>query len=313
MNKATRESFGEILAELGAQNENIVAMDADLSKSTKSEKFAEKFPDRFFEMGIQEMNMIGTSAGLSFIGKIPFICSFAVFLTSRYDQIRMSIAFPKANVRLIGTHSGLAVGEDGNSQMGLEDISLMRSLPNMVIIQPADDIETKEAIKYAIRHEGPIYFRLTRQKVPSINPANYEFKPGKGVLLRPGTDATLFVTGALVAPALQAAQELEKEKVSLRIVNIHTIKPIDRDLIVQCARETGKIITAEDHSIIGGLGSAVAEVLSEEHPALLLRIGVKDVFGESGTPEALYHKYGFDPEGIKRQILEFIKKDFVRK
>lgn len=306
--KATRESFGEALAELGEMHPNIVALDADLSKSTKSEKFAARFPERFFEMGIQEANMIGTAAGLSFTGKIPFLCSFAVFLTGRFDQIRMSVAFSQANVRLVGTHSGLAVGEDGNSQMGLEDISLMRSLPHMTVIQPVDDIETREAVRYSIRHQGPIYFRLTRQKVPLINdPSLYRFEMGKGVILKEGKDATLFVTGALAYHALAAAAELEKEGVGLRVVNIHTIKPIDRDLIIRSARETKKIITAEDHNVIGGLGSAVAETLSEHCPALLKRIGVQDAFGESGTPEDLYRKYRFDAPGLKEQISSFVK------
>ncbi len=308
MERATREAFGEIIAQLGETNKNIVMLDADLSKSTKSEYFAKKFPDRFFEMGIQEANMIGTAAGLSFIGKIPCICSFAVFLTGRYDQIRMSIAYSNANVKLIGTHAGLAVGEDGNSQMGLEDISLMRSLPNMIVIQPVDDIETIESIKFAIEYKGPVYFRITRQKVPTLNQSSYSFQPGKGVVLKQGTDATIFATGGLVSYSLNAAKILEKEGMNIKVVNIHTIKPIDKELIIQSAQETKKIITAEDHSIIGGLGSAVAEVLSEYCPTLLYRIGIKDVFGESGTPESLYQKYELDEQGIAKQVRAFIKK-----
>lgn len=308
MERATRESFGETIALLGETNKNIVVLDADLSKSTKSEYFANKFPDRFFEMGIQEANMIGTAAGLSFMGKIPFICSFAVFLTGRYDQIRMSIAYSQANVKLIGTHAGLAVGEDGNSQMGLEDIAIMRSLPHMVIIQPVDDIETKQAIQFAVQYQGPIYFRLTRQKVPVINNSSYQFQFGKGVILKEGTDATVFVTGALVSNTIQAAQELETEGIPIKVVNIHTIKPIDKELIIESAKTTKKIITLEDHTIVGGLGSAIAEVLSENYPVPLCRMGIKDTFGESGTPEALYQKYELDVKGIKKQIITFLKK-----
>ncbi len=307
MAKATRESFGEILAELGQENKEIVVMDADLSKSTKSEIFAKKFPERFFEMGIQEANMIGTSAGLSFIGKIPFICSFAVFLTGRFDQIRLSIAYSHANVKLVGTHAGLGVGEDGNSQMGLEDISIMRSLPNMVVMQPVDDIETKEAIKFSVKYDGPVYLRLTRQKVPVVNKEDYKFKPGKGVILKEGKDGTVFCSGAIVSYVLEAAEELEKEGLNLRIVNIHTIKPIDKNMIIDSAKINSNIITIEDHNIIGGLGTSVAEVLAEEQCGKLLRIGLNDVFGESGTSDDLYKKYKLDKEGIKEQILSFIK------
>ncbi|MBU1076707.1 MAG: transketolase family protein, partial [Spirochaetes bacterium] len=289
------------------KNKEIVALDADLSKSTRSEIFAKKFPDRFFEMGIQEANMIGTASGLSYVGKIPFICSFAVFLTGRYDQIRLSIAYSQANVKLIGTHAGLGVGEDGNSQMALEDLSLMRSLPNMVVMQPVDDIETKEAIKFAVEHKGPVYFRLTRQKVPAINKADYKFQPGKGVLLKDGKDGTLFVTGAMVSYALEAAKELEKDNINLRVINIHTIKPIDRDIIIESARINSNIMTIEDHNIIGGLGTAVAEVLAENQCGKLYRLGLNDIFGESGTADELYRKYKLDKEGIKETVLSFIK------
>ena len=250
--------------------------------------------------------MIGTAAGLSFIGKIPFICSFAVFITGRYDQIRMSVAYSKANVKIIGTHAGLGVGEDGNSQMGLEDLSLMRSLPNMLVLQPADDIETRQAIEFAVNYKGPMYFRLTRQKLPDVNESSYKFQIGKGVQLKDGKDAVVFTTGGVVYNTLQAALELEKAGLNIKVINIHTIKPIDKDLIIKCAKETNKIITVEDHNIIGGLGSAVAEVLSENQPALLHRIGIKDVFGESGTPDQLYHKYGFDIQGIKNSICYFL-------
>lgn len=308
MPKATRESFGEMLQELGGINKDIVAMDADLSKSTKSCFFAEKYPDRFFEMGIQEANMIGTAAGLSFMGKIPFICSFAVFITGRYDQIRLCIAYSQANVKIIGTHSGLGVGEDGNSQMALEDLSIMRSLPNMIVIQPVDDIETREAVKFAANHKGPVYLRLTRQQVPDINKDDYKFKPGKGVVLKEGKDGTIFTSGAVVSKALESACEMEKEGISLQVVNIHTIKPIDKDIIIQSAEKNLNIVTIEDHNIFGGLGSAVSEVIAEHGSGKLLRIGLKDVFGESGTSEDLYKKFKLDKQGIKETVLSFFNR-----
>jgi transketolase len=307
MAKATRESFGEALEALGAINKDIVVLDADLSKSTKSELFGKKYPDRFFEMGIAEANMVGTAAGLALAGKIPFICSFGVFLTGRFDIIRMSIAYSQANVKLVGTHVGLGVGEDGNSQMGLEDISLMRSLPNMVVIQPADDREARQAVEFAVNYKGPVYLRLTRQKLDDVNPEGYKFRFGKGEILKDGKDIVLFTTGGLVGPVLSAARELESEKISAKVVNIHTIKPIDAALIAECAKTAKKAMTFEDHNIIGGLGSAVAEALSENHPLILKRIGLNDVFGESGTPDGLYKKYGFDKDGVKESIRKFAR------
>lgn len=304
--KATRVSFGEALEELGEKNPNIVVLDADLSKSTMSIKFAKKFPDRFFEMGIAEQNMIGTAAGLALAGKIPFACSFACFLIGRYETIRMSVAYTNANVKLVGTHAGIGIGEDGYSQMGLEDIALMRALPNVSVIQPCDDIETKQAVEYIVGHEGPVFLRLTRQPLEDVNQAGYKFEFGKGVILRDGKDVTIFATGGVVFNSLLAAGELEKDGISARVVNIHTIKPIDKELIIKCAIETGKIVTVEDHNIVGGLGSAVMEVLSENYPVKVKRIGVEK-FGESGSPKALYEKYGLDPRGIAKMVREFLK------
>lgn len=306
MAKSTRLAFGEILAELGELHPEIVVLDADLSKSTMSSLFAKKFPQRFFEMGIQEANMIGVSAGLALSGKIPYACSFACFITGRYDTIRISVAYTRANVRIIGTHAGIGIGEDGTTQMGLEDVSLMRSLPNFSVCQPSDEIETKELIKYSVKHKGPMYIRLTRQNLPNIFDNNYKFEFGKGVKLTDGNDAVIFATGALVGESLKAAEILQKDGINLRVVNIHTIKPIDKDLIIKSAKECGLVFTAEDHNIIGGLGSAVAEVLSENYPARVIRIGLNDTFGESGTPEALYKKYGFDSESLAKKIKSFL-------
>ncbi len=306
MAKATRVSFGEKLAELGETYKNIVVLDADLSESTKSAMFGKKFPERFFQMGIAEANMVGVGAGLALSGFIPFICSFAVFLTGRYDTIRMSVAYSEANVKIVGTHSGIGIGEDGNSQMALEDISLMRSLPGMTVIQPADDIETKQAVEYAVTHKGPVYLRLTRQALEDINNKNYKFEIGKGDVLKEGKDVALFATGALVYNTLQAAETLSQIGIDAKVVNVHTIKPIDAELIKKTAKEIGKIVTLEDHNIIGGLGSAVAEVLSETGEGKLKRIGLPDIFGESGSSEALYNKYGFDADGIVNSVQEFL-------
>jgi len=303
--KATRLAFGEALAELGARNPNIVVLDADLSKSTMTCLFAEKFPDRFYEFGIAEANMIGAGAGLALEGKIPFICSFACFLTGRYDTLRMSVGYSRANVKIVGTHVGIGIGEDGYSQMGLEDVSVMRALPGLVILQPADEIETKQAVQFAVEHVGPVYLRLTRQKLPDVNGQEYRFQMGKGVVLAPGKDMTIFATGGTVPHALKAKELLAKEKIDARIVNIHTIKPLDKELVLQCARETKCLFTVEDHNIIGGLGSAVAEVVSEFNPVPLKRWGVLDTFGESGTEAELYHAYKLDAEGIAAAARKF--------
>ncbi len=307
--KASRVTFGETIAKLGDKYPEVVVLEADLAKSTYSYMFGEKYPDRYFDMGIAEANMIGTAAGLAFSGKIPFICSFSCFLTGRYDIIRMSLAYPKANVKLIGTHAGIAIGEDGNSQQGLEDISIMRSLPNMSVIQPVDDIETEQAIEYAIKHKGPIFIRLTRQKLEPVHSENYKFQYGKGDILKDGNDLTIFASGGVVYYALQSAYHLEKEGINARVINIHSIKPIDEELIIRCAKETKRIMTIEDHNIIGGLGSAVSEVISEHYPVLLKRIGLNDCFGESGHPDELYTKYGLDINGIQSSIKEFMEKN----
>ncbi len=309
MAKASRVSFGEAIAELGEKHPEIVVLEADLAKSTYSYHFGERFPERYFEMGIAEANMIGTGAGLAMTGKTVFICSFAAFVTGRYDIIRMSIAYPNVNVRIIGTHCGVAIGPDGNSQQGLEDMSIMRSLPNMGVIQPGDDMETRQAIDYSLKHKGPLFIRLTRQKLEDINSKNYQFQYGKGVILKDGKDITLFATGGTVYNTLQAAHRLEKAGIKARVVNIHTIKPIDEELIIRCARETKRIITVEDHNIIGGLGSAVSEVISEHYPVLLKRIGLNDCFGESGAEKELYKKFGLDTESIEITIRDFMGKD----
>jgi len=307
MAKASRESFGEALAALGEKYPDVVVLDADLSKSTKSDLFAKKFPGRFFEMGIAEQNMIGTGAGLALAGKIPFICSFGAFVTGRYDTIRMSVAYSEANVKIVGTHVGVGIGEDGNSQMGLEDISLMRSLPGMAVIQPADDVETRQAVEFAIQHKGPVYLRLTRQKLDDVSPAGYKFQFGKAVVLKEGKDAVLFATGGLVGPVLNAAKELENEGLSCKVVNVHSIKPIDREMVALAAKSGGKIMTFEDHNIIGGLGSAICEALCDDSPARVKRVGLYDTFGESGSPEELYRKFGFDKDGVKKTIRDWIK------
>ncbi len=308
MGKSSRLAFGESIAELGGNNKNVVVLDADLSKSTMSNIFAKKYPERFFEMGIQEQNMIGVAAGMALSGKIPFICSFSIFLIGRFETIRLSVGYSNTNVKLIGTHCGIGIGEDGYSQMGLEDIALMRSIPNMTILQPADEIETKEIIKYAIENEGPMFIRLTRQNLDDVHSKDYKFVPGKGDMLKDGKDATIFCTGGVTGNSLSAAKELEKEGFSMRVVNIPTIKPIDEEIIVKAAQDTKYIFTIEDHSIIGGLGSAVCEVLCDKMPKKVKRLGVVGVYGESGSPEGLYEKHNLHTAGIIKSIKEEIKK-----
>ncbi len=309
MGNATRVSFGQSLVEIGKEYKNVVVLDADLSKSTKSESFAKEFPERFFQMGIQEANMIGVSAGLAFSGKIPFLCSFGAFLTGRFDTIRVTVGYAQANVRLVGTHAGVGIGEDGCSQMALEDLACMRTLPQMAVLQPADDIETKAMMRYLVKHQGPCYIRLTRQNVIDVSPKDYKFELGKGVKLKDGKDAVVFGTGGLTGNSLEAAKKLEASGISVAVVNIHSIKPIDRDLILQYANRVRYVFTAEDHSIIGGLGGAVSEVMAEGGAtAKLVRIGVKDIYGESGTPEELYAKHGFDIDGIAKTIKTTLEK-----
>ncbi|MDB2118687.1 transketolase family protein, partial [Clostridium paraputrificum] len=281
---ATREAYGKALAALANTNENVVVLDADLSKSTKTADFKAVAPERFFNMGIAEGNMMGVAAGLSTCGKVPFVSTFAMFAAGRaFEQIRNSICYPKLNVKVCATHAGLTVGEDGASHQAIEDISLMRSVPNMVVINPADDIETEAAIKAVAEMEGPCYVRLGRMAVSRVNDeTNYNFVIGKGITLAEGNDVAIIATGIMVEAALEAKEELAKEGINARVINIHTIKPIDEELIIKAAKETGVIVTAEEHSVIGGLGSAVAEVVSENCPVPVLRVGVKDTFGESG-------------------------------
>lgn len=304
--KASRQAFGETLAELGAENENVVALDADLSKSTMTKLFAAEFPERFFEFGIAESNMIGAAAGLALSGKIPFACSFACFLTGRYETIRISVAYSKAPVRLVGTHAGIGIGEDGNSQMGLEDLTLMRALPNMAVLQPCDEVETKAAVRFMASHnEGPSYIRLTRQKLVDVHKDGYKFEFGKGVVLRNGSDLTIFASGGVVANAVTAADALAKDGLEARVVNIHTVKPIDEELVARCAKETGALFTVEDHTTIGGMGSAVAEAAARHAPVPVYRWGLDNRFGESGSPEDLYHKFELDAEGIAKRVRQF--------
>ncbi|MBQ2777845.1 MAG: transketolase family protein [Peptococcaceae bacterium] len=306
---ATRDAYGEALAELGAVNENIVVLEADLSKSTKTSDFKKVYPERHFNMGIAEQNMLGVAAGFAAAGKVPFASSFAVFATGRaYDQIRNSIAYPNLNVKIAATHAGLTVGEDGGSHQMLEDIALMRALPNMTVIVPADGIETKQAVKAAAEYEGPVYIRMGRPKVPVLFGDDYKFEIGKGVVLKEGTDVTLVGTGIMVSKAVEAAELLAAEGISAAVVNISTIKPLDAELIIAQAKKTGAIVTCEEHNIYGGLGSAVAEVLVENCPVPMTRVGVADQFGESGLPDELLEKHGLTAANIAAQAKAVIAK-----
>ncbi|MEA4825982.1 MAG: transketolase family protein [Clostridium sp.] len=301
---ATREAYGKALAKLGEENKNVVVLDADLSKSTKTADFKKVFPERHINMGIAEANMMAVAAGLSTCGKIPFASTFAMFASGRaFEQIRNTICYPKLNVKVCATHAGITVGEDGASHQSVEDISLMRSIPNMTVICPSDAVETEAAIKAIAEYEGPCYVRLGRSGVPVINDnSEYKFEIGKGVTLREGKEATIIATGIMVDAALEAYNMLAEEGIKVRVINIHTIKPIDSELIIKAARETGVIITAEEHSIIGGLGSAVCEILSENCPAPVMRVGIKDVFGESGKPDELLKAYGLTSEDIVKAV-----------
>ena len=303
---ATRQAYGEALVEFGV-NENIVVLDADLSKSTKTDGFKKKYPERFINMGIAEGNMMSTAAGIAATGKIVFASSFAMFAAGRaFEQIRNSIGYPHLNVKIGATHAGVSVGEDGATHQCLEDIGLMRTIPGMVILNPADAVESRLAVKAAIEHNGPVYLRFGRLAVPTIFDDKYKFEIGKGVVLENGTDVTLIATGLMVPDALEARKILAEQGISAHVINIHTIKPIDRDIIVKAAAETGAVVTAEEHNIIGGLGSAVAEVLGEECPTPLERVGVQDVFGASGKPYALLEKYGLDAKTIVEKAKEAI-------
>ena len=301
--KATRESYGEALVELGKENKNIVVLDADLSTATKTNMFAKEFPDRFFDMGIAEANMMGVAAGLATCGKIPFASTFAAFAAGRsYDQIRCSICYPKLNVKICATHCGVTVGEDGATHQMIEDISMMRTMPNITVMSVSDDIETKWAIKEIVKKDGPVYLRLARMKTAVIYNKNQKFEIGKGVQIGEGTDATVFATGVTVEQALIAKKILEEKGVNIRVVDIHTIKPIDRELIIKCAKETKKLISIEDHNIIGGLGTAIAEVLADEYPTKLVRLGINDTFGKSGKAEKLMEYFGITAKDIIKNI-----------
>lgn len=305
---ATRDSYGNALAALGHEHENLVVLDADLAAATKTAIFKKEFPERHIDCGIAEADMIGIAAGLASCGKVPFCSSFAMFAAGRtFEQIRNSVGYPHLNVKIGATHAGISVGEDGATHQCNEDIALMRTIPGMTIINPSDDIEAEAAVKAAYEMDGPVYLRFGRLAVPVINDrADYTFEIGKGVVLREGSDAAIVATGLEVNEALVAADLLEKDGISVRVVNIHTIKPLDADLIVETAAKTGKVITVEEHSIIGGLGSAVAEVLAERQPAKLLRIGVEDRFGESGPALKLLEKYELDAAGIYKKVKAFL-------
>lgn len=297
--KATRESYGEALEEIGVEDLKVVVLDADLSGATKTNIFGKKFPERFFDMGIAEQDMVGTAAGLATCGKIPYVSSFAVFLAGRtYDQIRASVAYPKLNVKLCATHAGITVGEDGATHQMLEDISLMRTLPNMTVISVSDDTETKWAVRKIKEINSPVYLRLSRMATPRIYTEDQEFEIGKGIQIGDGTDATVIATGVTVIEALKAQEELKEKNINIRVIDMHTIKPIDKEIVIKAAKETEKIITIEDHSVIGGLGSAVMEVLSENYPKKVMRLGIHDTFGESGKADLLMKKYGITSENI---------------
>ncbi len=297
--KATREAYGDALKKLAAKNPDVVVLDADLSGSTKTAEFKKVSPERFFNVGIAEQNLIGTAAGLAISGKIPFASTFAMFAAGRaFEIIRNTVAYPRLNVKIAATHAGLTVGEDGASHQAIEDLSLMRSIPNMTVINPADCIEAEQAVLKAAESAGPVYIRLGRASVEDIYDENYKFEIGKGVELRKGNDVSIIATGIMVQKSLKACELLEKEGIKARVINIHTLKPIDKDIIIAAAKETGAIVTAEEHSVIGGLGSAVLEVISDVYPVPVKRIGVQDLFGESGKPDELLEKYGLTENHI---------------
>ena len=301
--KATRQSYGEALLELGKENKNIVVFDADLSTATKTNIFAKEFPERFYDMGIAEQNMISTAAGMSTCGKIPYASTFAVFAAGRaYDQIRNSVCYPKLNVKICATHAGVTVGEDGATHQMIEDISLMRTLPNMTVLSTSDDVQTKWAVKEISKINGPVYLRLSRLATPIIYGENQKFEIGKAVQIGEGTDATIFATGVTVSEAIRAQEILENKGIKVRVVDIHTVKPIDKDMIIKCAKETKKLISVEDHNVIGGLGSAISEVLTEEYPVKLVRMGINDTFGKSGKATELMQYFGITAENIVEKV-----------
>lgn len=305
---ASREAFGTALEAIGKDHPEVVVLDADLSKSTMTLKFAKTFPQRFFEMGIQEANMLGAAAGLALCGKVPFCCSFACFITGRFDQIKMSVAYSGANVRIIGTHAGVGIGPDGYSQQGLEDLALMRSLPTMAVLQPGDDVETEQMIRALVKHKGPAYVRLTRQKLPRVHGPDYRFELGKlDVIKEWGTDALLLGTGGTTGHAVEAAEKLSQDGIKLTVANVHSIKPLDSQTLAALAKKCKRVITVEDHTVLGGMGGAVAEALAEHCPVPVKRFGIQDVFGESGEPEDLYKHHRLDTEGIIRNVRETLR------
>ena len=305
---ATRESYGNALAELGKEHEDIVVLDADLAAATKTGVFKKAFPERHIDCGIAECNMIGVAAGLAATGKVPFASSFAMFAAGRaFEQVRNSVGYPKLNVKIGATHAGISVGEDGATHQCNEDIALMRTIPGMVVINPSDDVEAKAAVKAAYEHQGPVYMRFGRLAVPVINDnEDYKFELGKGVVLREGKDVAIIATGLPVANCLEAAEKLAAEGIDAKVINIHTIKPLDEELIVAAAKDTGKVVTVEEHSVIGGLGSAVCDVLCEQAPTKVLKIGINDTFGESGPAVELVKKYGLDAGSIYEKVKAFV-------
>jgi transketolase len=305
--KASRAAFGEALLDLGARDERIVVLDADLSKSTMTASFAKTYPHRAFNLGIAESNMVGVGAGLALTGHVPFVCSFACFVVGRFETIRISVAYTNANVKIVGTHAGVAIGEDGYSQMGLEDIACLRALPNVEIIQPADELETRQAVAYAVEHEGPVYLRLTRQNLEPVCPSDYRFQIGRWLLLRPGHDVTVVGSGGPLFNCLEAARLLADEGISAEVIDAASIKPLDEDLLLRSAGKTGHVVTVEDHSVAGGLGGAVAECLGEALPTPLARLGTRG-FGESGDPRGLYARHGLDPAGIAESVRKFLNR-----
>lgn len=306
---ATRDSYGNALVELGKEHEDLIVLDADLAGATKTCVFQKAFPERHWDIGIAECNMTGIAAGLSTCGKVPFISSFAMFAAGRnFEQVRNAIGYPHLNVKIGATHAGISVGEDGATHQCLEDMALMREIPGMVVINPADDVEARAAVKAAYDHVGPVYLRFGRLAVPVINDTpEYKFEIGKGIVLKEGTDVSILATGLEVCEALEAAKMLEADGINAEVINIHTIKPLDEELVIATATKTGKVVTVEEHSTIGGLGSAVCEVLAEKAPTKVLRIGVEDRFGESGPALELLHKYELDAEGIYKKVKAFVK------
>lgn len=305
---ATRDSYGNALVEAGAKYDNLVVLDADLAAATKTGIFKKAYPDRHIDCGIAECNMAGVAAGLAATGKIPFMSSFAMFAAGRaFEQVRNSIAYPQLNVKIGATHAGISVGEDGATHQCNEDLALMRTIPGMVVLNPSDDVEARAAVAAAIEYDGPVYIRFGRLALPVINDnPNYKFEIGKGVVLREGKDVTIVATGLCVWESLEAADKLAADGIDAKVINIHTIKPLDEELIIAAAKETGKVVTVEEHSVIGGLGSAVCDCLSQNAPTPVLKVGVNDVFGESGPAVALIKKYGLDSEGIYNKVKTFV-------